>query len=261
MSSFLEVNNLTFSWGSNKVLNDINFSIKPKQFVSILGSNGAGKTSLLKCLNRILQPQSGSVEILSNDISDLDLTAVSKLVSYVPQTVLSSFPVDVFDVVLLGRRPHITWNISEQDRDKVSQALELFNLQNFAFRRFDQLSGGEKQRVIIAKAVSQDPSVLLMDEPTSDLDLKNQVNVMQKIKELISSSGINKSAIIATHDMNIAARFSDHIFLLDKGKIKAEGSPEEVLTSKNIADVFGVDCEILPKTNSNPLRLFIRDII
>ena len=121
MSSFLEVNNLSFSWGSNKVLNDINFSIKPKQFVSILGSNGAGKTTLLKCLNRILQPQSGRVEILSNDISDLDLTAVSKLVSYVPQTVLSSFPVDVFDVVLLGRRPHITWNISEQDRDKVSQ--------------------------------------------------------------------------------------------------------------------------------------------
>ncbi len=261
MSSLLEVKNLDFSWGSNKVLDKINISIRPNQLVSILGVNGVGKTTLLKCLNRILVPQRGSVEVLSRNISELDLPSVSKLISYVPQTVLSNFAMDVFDVVLLGRRPHIAWNISDLDRDKVSQTLKLFNFQDFAFRSFNQLSGGEKQRAIIAKAVAQDPSIFLMDEPTSDLDLKNQIDVMQKIKELISNSSSSKSAVIATHDMNIAARFSDYIFLLDSGKIKAEGSPEEVLTSKNIADVFGVDCEILPKTDSEPLRIFIRDSV
>tara|TARA_B100001094_G_C18144533_1_gene779860 strand:- start:245 stop:1066 length:822 start_codon:yes stop_codon:yes gene_type:complete len=261
LSSFLEVKDLSFSWGPSKVLKKVNLSIKPNQLVSILGVNGVGKTTLLKCLNRILIPQTGKVEVLSKNISDLDLISVSKLISYVPQTVLSSFAMDVFDVVMLGRRPHIAWNISDGDREKVSETLTFFNFEDFAFRRFDQLSGGEKQKVIIAKAVAQDSSIFLMDEPTSDLDLKNQIEVMQKIKELLLDSDSDKSAIIATHDMNIAARFSDYIFLMDDGTIKAEGTPEDVLTSENIADVFGVDCEILPKTDSDPLRIFIRDSI
>ncbi len=261
MSKFLEVKDLSFSWGSKRVLKKINLSIKSNQLVSILGVNGVGKTTLLKCINRILQPDTGKVEVLSKNISGLDLISISKLLSYVPQTVLSSFAMDVFDVVLLGRRPHIAWNISDEDREKVSETLNFLNFQDFAFRRFDQLSGGEKQKVIIAKAIVQDPAIFLMDEPTSDLDLKNQIEVMQKIKKLILDTGSDKSAVIATHDMNIAARFSDYIFLLDNGRIKAEGSPEEVLTKDNIADVFGVNCEILPKTNSDPLRIFIRDSI
>ena len=261
MNSFLEAKDLSFSWGSNKILKNINLQIDKNQLVSILGVNGAGKTTLLKCLNRILNPDSGKVEILSNDISKLDLPAVSKLLSYVPQTVMSSFAMDVFDVVLLGRRPHISWSISDEDREKVSKTLRFLNFEGFAFRRFDQLSGGERQRAIIAKAVAQDSSILLMDEPTSDLDLKNQIQVMGKIKELVSSKSVERSAIMATHDMNIAARFSDYIFLLDDGQIKAKGSPEAVLTKKNIADVFGVDCEVLDKTDTDPLRIFIREAI
>ena len=261
MSAFLEVKDLSFSWGSNKVLENINLNIKKNNLVSILGVNGVGKTTLLKCLNRILNPDSGKIEVLSNDISELNLLEVSKLLSYVPQTVMSSFTMDVFDVVLLGRRPHITWSIGDDDREKVSETLNYFNFEEFAFRRFDQLSGGERQRAIIAKAVAQDSSIFLMDEPTSDLDLKNQIEVMGKIKDLVSNKKVEKSAIIATHDMNIAARFSDYIFLLDNGQIKAEGIPEDVLTVKNIADVFGVNCEILPKTVDDPLRIFIRDSI
>ena len=261
ISSFLKVKDLSFSWGSNKVLNNINLQIKPNQLVSILGINGAGKTTLLKCLNRILTPESGKIEVLSKDLSEMDLLSVSKLLSYVPQTVMSSFAMDVFDVVLLGRRPHITWSISDEDRERVSETLKFFNFEDFAFRRFNQLSGGERQRAIIAKAVAQDSSIILMDEPTSDLDLKNQIQVMEKIKELVSSDNTKKSAIMATHDMNIAARFSDYIFILDNGQIKAEGSPEDVLTGNNIADVFGVDCEVIPKTDTDPLRIFIREAI
>ena len=174
---------------------------------------------------------------------------------------MSSFAMDVFDVVLLGRRPHINWSISQNDRDKVSETLRFLDFEDFAFRRFNELSGGERQKAIIAKAIAQDSSILLLDEPTSDLDLKNQVEVMKKIKELVSSNDLTKSALMATHDMNIAARFSDHILLLDKGEIKSEGSPEEVLTVQNIADVFGVECEIFPRTDKDPLRIFIRDSI
>ena len=126
MSSFLEVKDLSFSWGQNKVLKNVNLSIKPNQLVSILGVNGVGKTTLLKCLNRILIPQTGKVEVLSKNISDMDLISVSKLISYVPQTVLSSFAMDVFDVVMLGRRPHIAWNISSSDREKVSETLTFY---------------------------------------------------------------------------------------------------------------------------------------
>ena len=261
MSSFLEVKDLSFSWGSNKVLKNIDISIKKNQLVSILGVNGAGKTTLLKCINRILTPESGKIEVLSKNLSSLDLLEVSKLLSYVPQTVMSSFAMDVFDVVLLGRRPHITWSIGDEDREKVSETLKFLNFEDFAFRRFDQLSGGERQRAIIAKAIAQDSSIFLMDEPTSDLDLKNQIEIMGKIKELIINKDNEKSAVMATHDMNIAARFSDYIFLLDNGRIKAEGIPEKVLTVENIADVFGVNCEILPMTAEDPLRIFIRDSI
>ena len=259
MNKILEVENLSYSWGTNEVFRNINFTVENNKVIAILGKNGVGKTTLLKCINRILQPISGSVRIDSKDISSLDLVELSKMVSYVPQSIMSNFPMEVFDVVLLGRRPHINWTIGDTDREKVSETLRFFNLQDFAFRNFNQLSGGERQRVIVAKAVSQDSSIFLMDEPTSDLDLKNQIEIMKKIKHLVSDSGNGKAAIIAIHDINIAARFADSIFLLDKGEIRAKGTPEEVLTEKNIEQVFGVTSEVIPKTRKDPMRILIKD--
>ena len=259
MNKILEVENLSYSWGTNEVFRNINFTVENNKIIAILGKNGVGKTTLLKCINRILQPISGSVRIDSKDISSLDLVELSKMVSYVPQSIMSNFPMEVFDVVLLGRRPHINWTIGDTDREKVSETLRFFNLQDFAFRNFNQLSGGERQRVIVAKAVSQDSSIFLMDEPTSDLDLKNQIEIMKKIKHLVSDSGNGKAAIIAIHDINIAARFADSIFLLDKGEIRAKGTPEEVLTEKNIEQVFGVTSEVIPKTRKDPMRILIKD--
>ena len=261
MSSILAVKNLGFSWGPNTVFQDLNFSIESNQVIAILGKNGAGKTTLLKCINRILKPETGTVSIDSKDISELELPELSKMVSYVPQSIMSSFPMQVFDVVLLGRRPHINWIVGDEDREKVSETLRFLNLEDFAFRYFNQLSGGERQRVIIAKAVSQDSSIFLMDEPTSDLDLKNQIEIMKKVKKLVSDKSNAKAAVVAIHDINIAARFADVIFLLDEGKIFSQGSPEEVLTEENIEHVFGVTSEIIPKTRKNPMRIFIKDEI
>ena len=259
MNKILEVENLSYSWGENEVFQNLNFSVENNKVIAILGKNGAGKTTLLKCINRILQPMSGNVKIDSKDISSLDLVELSKMVSYVPQSIMSNFPMEVFDVVLLGRRPHINWTIGDVDRKKVSETLKFFNLEDFAFRNFNQLSGGERQRVIVAKAVSQDSSIFLMDEPTSDLDLKNQIEIMKKIKALVSDNDRGKAAIIAIHDINIAARFADFIFLLDKGEIRAKGTPEEVLTEKNIEQVFGVTSEVIPKTRKDPMRILIKD--
>ena len=253
------VDNLNFSWKDNHVLENISISIPENQLIAILGVNGAGKSTLLKCINKILTPQSGNIKIGSENISDLNLVQLSKRVSYVPQSVLTSFSMDVFDVVLLGRRPHISWRISNNDREKVSTTLKFLNLEDFAFRSFNQLSGGERQRVVIAKAIVQDPNLFLMDEPTSDLDLKNQIEVMKCIKNLVSKKEGDKSALIAIHDINTAARFADRVLLLHDRSIFADGSPEEVLTEENIANVFGVTSEIIPKSESNPLRVIIKD--
>ena len=261
MNSLLEVKKLSFSWGESRVLKELDLSIYQNEIVSILGVNGAGKSAVLKCLNKVLVPDSGKIEILSQDLSTMRINEVSKLISFVPQSLRSNFPMDVFDVVLLGRRPYLNWSVGRKDRDKVSQTLRMLNLQGFAFRRFDQLSGGERQRVIIAKAVAQDTNLLLLDEPTSDLDLKNQIGIMKRIKHLVSDKESKKSALIAIHDINIAARFSDRILLLDEGKIIAHGTPEKVLNKDNIARVFGVTSNILPATENDPLRIILKDEI
>tara|TARA_Y100000768_G_scaffold373362_1_gene341901 strand:+ start:63 stop:584 length:522 start_codon:yes stop_codon:yes gene_type:complete len=167
---------------------------------------------------------------------------------------------NVFDVVMLGRRPHITWSIGKKDLEKVSETLEFLGLEDFAFRKFDQLSGGERQRVIIAKAVAQDASLLLFDEPTSDLDLKNQIQTMKRINTLVSNdSEVQVSALVAIHDINMAARFADRILLLHEGSILQQGTPSKVLTEKNLSKVFGVTCEIEAKTETTPLRIIVKD--
>ena len=247
MTDFLSVSGLNFSWGENHVLKDVEFRMQRNEVVAILGVNGAGKSTLIKCLNKILTPKSGKILIEGNDLSSHDLVSLAKVMSYVPQTVRSSFSMNVFDVALIGRRPHIRWRISQRDRDFVSQTLRYLGLEDFAFRRFNQLSGGERQRVIIAKAIVQNPDLYLFDEPTSDLDLKNQVSIMKRIRHLVSPEMGDKSALIAIHDINLAARFADKIILFDDGKVKSYGKPEDVLTEQSISDVFGVSSMIIPR--------------
>ena len=253
----VRVRDLGFCWGEKTVLDEISFTIISGQIVAILGKNGAGKTTLIKCLNRVQTPQNGKVEICSKDISRQSLIELSKSVSYVPQSVRTSFPMDVFDVLLLGRRPHISWMTSSEDLEAVSETLRKFGLEDLAFRRFDRLSGGERQRVIIAKAVVQNPRVYLLDEPTSDLDLQHQLLVMEAVTDIIRNSGGSKSAIFAIHDINIAARFSDRVILLHEGRILADGTPSEVITRSNIATVFGVDSEIAPSSSNSPMNIVI----
>lgn len=255
MTNLLQVQDLSFSWPGRTVLDDLNFNVEPNQLVAVLGVNGAGKTTLLKCINRILSPSAGSINLRSKDVLEMTIMDVAKNVAYVPQSVGTNFPMNVFDVVLLGRRPHLQWFVGEEDRDKVSECLHFLDIDEFAFRRYDQLSGGERQRVVLAKALAQEPHLFLLDEPTSDLDLKHQITTMEKIRSVISDQSRPSSAIIAIHDIDIAAQFSDKIMLLHEGKIRAYGPPKEVLTTELIAEVFGVEAEI--QAYSGLLRVVI----
>ena len=255
MTNLLQVQDLSFSWPGRTVLDDLNFNVEPNQLVAVLGVNGAGKTTLLKCINRILSPSAGSINLRSKDVLEMTIMDVAKNVAYVPQSVGTNFPMNVFDVVLLGRRPHLQWFVGEEDRDKVSECLQFLDIDEFAFRRYDQLSGGERQRVVLAKALAQEPHLFLLDEPTSDLDLKHQITTMEKIRSVISDQSRPSSAIIAIHDIDIAAQFSDKIMLLHEGKIRAYGSPQEVLTKDLIAEVFGVKAEV--QAYSGLLRVVI----
>ena len=257
----VRVKELKFCWGDKTVLDDISFTIFSGQIVAILGKNGAGKTTLIKCLNRVQSPQNGKIEICSKDISRQSLIELSKSVSYVPQSVRTNFPMDVFDVLLLGRRPHISWRTSSEDLQAVSETLRKFGLEDLAFRRFDRLSGGERQRVVIAKAVVQNPRVYLLDEPTSDLDLQHQLLIMESVTDIIRNSGSPKSAIFAIHDINTAARFSDRVILLHEGRIYADGTPSEVITQSNIATVFGVESEIALSSSNSPMNIVIGERI
>ncbi len=259
MKQILSVSNLGFSWGENQVLKDVNFKVNANELIAVLGVNGAGKSTLIKCINGILKPDVGEISVLGEDIADLGLIEVAKKMSYVPQNVQTNFPMEVFDVVLLGRRPHISWSVNKDDRDKVSATLRILSLEDFAFRRFDKLSGGEKQRVVIAKAIAQDPNLFLFDEPTSDLDLWHQIEVMEEIKRLISDTNIFKSAIVAIHDINMAIRYADKIMLLHDGNIEDFGEPEKVVTKENIEKVFGVSCDIFPASEDSPMRIYVKE--
>lgn len=188
MNDIIKVEDLRFGYPDKEVLKGINLTISNNELVCLLGINGAGKSTLLKCILGILKFQTGKISFdhamqtddnanvsnVMNSGNNIDTMALARYMSYVPQSVKSSFSIDVYDTIMLGRRPYIGWNISPEDREIVSKTIEFLNLEEFAFRKINQLSGGERQRVIIGKAIAQEPRLFLLDEPTSDLDLKTK---------------------------------------------------------------------------------------
>ena len=277
LANIITVKNLWFGYPKNEVLKGIDLTLHDNELVCLLGVNGAGKSTLLKCILGILKHQSGTISYgnvaqainvgdgntSSESISseDLDPMQMARYMSYVPQSVKSSFSIDVYDTIMLGRRPYIGWSISELDREIVSKTIEFLNLEDFAFRKFNQLSGGERQRVIIGKAIAQSPRVFVLDEPTSDLDLKNQIQVMKKLKILVSDENSPKAALVAIHDINMAARFADRILLMSDGEIIAGGTPRNVLTPENIQKVFGVTSDVIESQEDNRFWIHVKDEI
>jgi iron complex transport system ATP-binding protein len=236
----LSVRDLAFSYPSRSVLDEINFSICKGSFLAVLGINGAGKSTLLKCINKVLKPCAGTVFIQNDETGKLSQTEIAKRIGYVAQR-QESVSMTVFDAVLLGRKPYIKWGASAKDLDITHKALKMLELEEYALRYVDELSGGEQQKVIIARALAQEPELLLLDEPTSSLDLKNQLEVARIIKRVVKNQQI--SAVVSMHDLNLAIRFADRFLLLKNGEIFAAGGLE-VMTSENIESVYSIPVKI-----------------
>ncbi len=234
----LEINGLSFGYVSAPVLKDITFKVNLGEVVSIVGPNGSGKSTLLKCINRILKPKQNTVLINGRCTSKINLREMSKLLSYVPQSSNSTFPFTVFDIVLMGRRPYVNWKLTEQDHQIAAEMLDFLGIGSMAMRNFNELSGGEQQKVVIARALAQQPKILLFDEPTSYLDIKHQLDILRILKSLSQTSA--RAVVVSIHDLNLASRFSDRMIMLKKGVIYAVGSPETVLTETNIESVYDV---------------------
>ncbi|WP_332450493.1 ABC transporter ATP-binding protein [Methanoculleus sp.] len=236
----LDVNGVAFTYRSNPVIRDITFNLSPHQVLAILGPNGAGKTTLLKCMNAILRPKAGSVLVGEADLLKADRMEIARTVGYVPQR-CEAGRMTVFDAVLLGRRPHIRWDITDADIRIVEAAVRMLHLEDLTLRYIDELSGGELQKVSIARALVQEPRVLLLDEPTSSLDLKNQLDILGIIRRVATDHDV--AAVMTMHDLNMALRYADRFILLKDGVIHAAGGTG-VVTPETIEAVYGVSVTV-----------------
>jgi iron complex transport system ATP-binding protein len=237
----LTIDGIECHYGSTKVLDNVNLSVKPGDFVGILGPNGSGKTTLLKSISRILKPSRGVILLDDENIYSLESIEVAKKLAVVPQDTSIGFSFKALDIVLMGRNPHMSrfQMESKQDMAITKKVMLLTNTWHFANRPINELSGGEKQRVIIARAIAQEPKILLLDEPLTHLDIINQLEIMDLVKKLSVNENIIVLAVF--HDLNLAARYCNSAILLKNGKIFSTGTLSNVLTSKNIKKVFNVD--------------------
>ncbi|MDY6834257.1 MAG: ABC transporter ATP-binding protein [Chloroflexota bacterium] len=238
----LVVQGICFNYKSRTVLKDISMEIWPGQITALVGPNGSGKTTLLKCIAAMLKPNKGTIVVNGYDMQKVDSKRVAKSLGYVPQSAHNVFPCTVFDAVLIGRTPYMTWGVKKDDRIIVNEAMDSLSLLHMADRNFNEISAGEQQKVLIARALAQEPEVLLLDEPTSNLDLRYQLDVLTILRNVTREKG--SSAIIAIHDLNLASRFSDQIVLLKDGSVYDAGNPQEVLTVDNIRSIYEIEVVI-----------------
>jgi iron complex transport system ATP-binding protein len=215
----LAIDGVQFSYHSKEVLKSVSLDLGKGEVMSLVGPNGSGKTTLLKCINKILKPQKGQILIDSNNIGQINLKAMAKILGYVPQSAATSFPLTVFDMVMLGRKPHVDWGIGLKDKEIVFNIINMMDLGELTFRLFNELSGGEKQKVLMARALAQEPGILLLDEPTSNLDLKHQMEVMSLVVEMVKQKEL--SAVMAIHDLNLASSFRTNCHAKGRGYLAA----------------------------------------
>ncbi|MCW4017626.1 MAG: ABC transporter ATP-binding protein [Candidatus Bathyarchaeota archaeon] len=239
----ITVQDVTFSYRSTPSLIGVSLELRESEVLGMIGPNGSGKTTLLKCINKILEPKQGRIILEKQEIKKMNRMEVAKHIGYVPQSSVSNpTPLPVYEIVLMGRRPHITWQSSDKDNAKVWEALKMLDIENLALRDFYELSGGEQQRVLIARSLAQEAKVLLLDEPTSNLDIKHQLEVMDLTRKLVGKGKL--AAAIAIHDLNLASRYCDKIVMMKNGKVFAAGDAKDVLSPECIRTVYGVEVTV-----------------
>jgi len=240
----LEINSVCFAYHSSDVLKDISFKASDGEVVGIIGKNGCGKTTLMKCINAHLRPHSGSVTIDGKDVSKMTKKELAKIMAVVAQHVNLSFPFTVLEAVMMGLYPTSEWmrQPTGEDMVRILDAMNSTGITEFADRPVTELSGGERQRVLISRALVQDPRIFLLDEPTLHLDINHQFNLMEMVNRLAKEK--NMLVIIVTHDISLAARYCDRVLLMEKGEIIGSGRTEDVITPENLEKVFSVRADV-----------------
>lgn len=246
MRPIVDVNNLSFEINQKHILRDVSLQVIPGQFIGIIGPNGSGKTTLLNCLSGLIPQINGSVLLNDCSIRDYATMDIARLIAYLHQETPEDLNLNVAQVVELGLIPRLSLfgSISQTERDEVSKAIAVVGLSANTCAPFETLSGGEKQRCLLAKVIVQKPQILLMDEPTNHLDINYQVEIMSLVKSL----GI--TVVASFHDLNLAAAYCDELLCLDDGEIKCQGTPDHVLRSDILEQIFKVPVEV----DINPLN-------
>ena len=251
----LSVQHLSFSYGPRRILEDVTFEVAPGAFCALLGPNGSGKSTLVKAIAGVHRAKSGTVTVEGRETSSLGRRELATVVGYVPQAGDAPFDLTVREAVMLGRTPHFGIAPRAEDRAKVEDAIARMGLGDIAERSMSELSGGQAQRALIARALAQDTRVLLLDEPTSALDLRYQIETLQLVRQITREERI--SALIAIHDLNHAARYCDQIVVLHGGRLVADGSPAEALRAPVLRSVFEVDVEVDAREGAVEVRPWV----
>lgn len=236
----LKAQSISINYGICEVVQDVSFELEAGKIIALLGANGAGKTTLLKSLNGSMPIAKGSILLDEKPLKSFSRREIAQKIAVIAQETETKFPVSVLEFVLSGRFAHGTafgWE-TESDLQIAIDCLNLCDLANYEARRMNQLSGGERQRVVLARALATNAKILLLDEPTANLDLAHQALMFRLVKERCETC--DSAAIVITHDLNLASEFADEIILLKNGAILAKGTPEKVLTEDNLREVFGV---------------------
>ncbi len=240
----IDIENMDAGYGDNKILHGIDLHLEGPGLTCIIGPNGVGKSTLIKCMNRLLTPTSGSVRINGKEVSEMSRKEIANLISYVPVQTDDVFAMPVFDTVLIGRANKSKWKTSSEDIIKVKKALEVLNLTELSNRPFNELSAGQHQTVAIARGLVQETEILILDEPTSNLDIRHQIFITSLMHEIAIQK--NVMVIMISHNLNIASMFADNIILMENpGRVRQVGPTAEVITAENIEEVYNVGCEIV----------------
>jgi iron complex transport system ATP-binding protein len=245
------------------VLCDVGLSLGPGEVVSVLGPNGAGKTTLARVLSGVLRPERGSVALGAAPVASLSRREIALRMAVVPQEGRVPFPYEVREMVSMGRAPRLgpLGRLGDEDRAAVQRALTRLGLVELAARRYPTLSGGEKQRVLLARALAQGAPTLLLDEPTAHMDLGHRLFAFEQIRSWVDAAPAERAALIVSHDLSLAARFADRVLVLDRGRVAAEGAPAEALTAELIERVYGAEARVEIDETGRPIVVALRSRI
>lgn len=240
----LKVENLSYSYsklGTN-IIHDINLEIEEPGLYCVIGPNGVGKSTMIKCINKIYRPKTGNVYINGKNIKDMKLKEIASHIGYVPVSTQDVFSMPVIDAILLGRQTKGKWKTTEEDLDIANRVMKMFGIQDLAMSNFNQLSAGQHQKVSICRGLVQEPEMLILDEPTANLDVQHQVYVAELLRAMAIQE--NMIVLMISHDLNITAKYAHKVIVMESGTITGFGTPEDTITEELVKRIYNVDCEI-----------------